>query len=106
MHPWTLQTVALITEATINHLKHHLHLAQKQMNTQADKRRSGRIFEVGDCVYVKLQPYRQNSLHAQFYHKLSPKYFGPFQVLQKVGAVGYKFVFPGETKIHFAFHVS
>jgi exosome complex RNA-binding protein Rrp4 len=40
----------------------HLHRAQERMKRQADKGRSERVFQVGDAVYLKLQPYVQSSL--------------------------------------------
>lgn len=39
-------------------LKFHLMRAQHRMKQQADLHRSERSFEIGDWVYVKLQPYR------------------------------------------------
>lgn len=38
-------------------VKQHLARAQKRMKVQADKKRSKRSFEVGEKVYLKLQPY-------------------------------------------------
>jgi hypothetical protein len=43
-------------------VKQHLLRAQARMKQQADKNRSDRQFEVGDQVYLKLQPYIQTSI--------------------------------------------
>ncbi|XP_070024878.1 uncharacterized protein [Nicotiana sylvestris] len=76
------------------------------MKYYADKRRSGREFQVGDMVYLKLQPYRQTSFALRKNLKLSSKYYGPYKVLARVGMVAYKLDLPPESKVHHVFHVS
>jgi hypothetical protein len=39
-------------------LKDNLTMAQNRMKQQADKHRSERRFEVGDWVFLRLQPYK------------------------------------------------
>jgi hypothetical protein len=73
---------------------------------QADKNRSECSFEVGDMVYLKLQPYIQTSIATRASHKLSCRYFGPYPVVTKVGTVAYKLQLPEHTNIHPVFHVS
>ena len=71
-----------------------------------DKHRTEREFAVGDMVYLKLVPYQLQSLNPHSHHKLLPQFYGPFEVLQRVGKVAYKLNLPATTKIHPVFHVS
>jgi len=68
-------------------LKFHLMRAQHRMKQFADQHRTERTFDIGDFVYVKLQPYRQQSVVLRVNQKLSPKYFGPYKIIEKCGEV-------------------
>jgi hypothetical protein len=93
-------------EALIKRVGSHLQIAQHRMTIIANRRRSDRSFEVMDFVYLKLQPYKQQSTAARVSHKLVAKYYGPYQVLVKVGTVAYKLNLPPQSMIHPVFHVS
>ncbi|KAL6195569.1 hypothetical protein ACLB2K_031187 [Fragaria x ananassa] len=49
---------------------------------------------------------KQQSVHKRVFHKLSAKYFGPFEVLERVRSVAYKLKLSTYVKIHDVFHVS
>jgi hypothetical protein len=76
------------------------------MKFHADKKRSDRVFVVGDLVCIKLQPYVQSSLAPRSNKKLAFKYFGPFPVLSHVGSIAYKLQLPPSSSIHPVLHVS
>ena len=80
--------------------------ARLRMKHYADKKRSEREFQVGDEVYLKLQPYKQTSLALRKNLKLSSRYYGPYAVVAKVGPVAYKLQLPTTSKLHPVFHVS
>lgn len=51
------------------------------MKKHADQQRTERVFQVGDQVFLKLQPYVQSSVAARSNNKLAFKFFGPYTIL-------------------------
>jgi hypothetical protein len=72
----------------------------------ADRHRVECNFEVGDLVFLRLQPYRQSSLKKSGAEKLKPHFYGPYRVIKRVGEVAYELELPEGRKIHNVFHVS
>ncbi|KAJ0103359.1 hypothetical protein Patl1_05513 [Pistacia atlantica] len=76
------------------------------MKSAYDKGRMEWEFEVGDWLYLRLQPYRQTSLVLRRSQKLSPHFYGPYWVLERIGVIAYGLDLPLGTKIHPVFHAS
>ncbi|XP_031271255.1 uncharacterized protein LOC116129673 [Pistacia vera] len=72
----------------------------------ADKKRREVNFKVGDSAYLKIQPYRLRSLARRHNEKLSPRFYGPFVIKNKIGAAAYQLDLPLSARIHNVFHVS
>lgn len=76
------------------------------MKRHVDAKREDVTFEEGQWVYVKLKPGRQISVAAPRHPKLSKRFFGPFQVVERIGRVAYRLQLPPESRIHPVFHSS
>lgn len=76
------------------------------MKQQVDKGRVEKEFTIGDSVFVKLKPYMQQSVEFRQNNKLSPLYFRPYIVKNKIKAVAYRLKLPSGSAIHLFFHVS
>ena len=57
-------------------------------------------------VYLNIQPYKLKTLATRMNQKLSPRYYGPYEVLDRIGAVAYKLKLPPGSLVHPIFHVS
>ncbi|KAH9648972.1 hypothetical protein KPL70_025802 [Citrus sinensis] len=90
----------------LRQLKSNLVAAANQMKQTAYKKRRDVEFKEGDMVYLRLHPYRQSSVFKRAHQKLCSRYFGPYQIIQKVGHVAYKLQLPEGAKVHSTFHVS
>lgn len=80
--------------------KYHLQRAQEEMKKYADKKRRDYSFEVGEWVFLKLIPHRQSTMAKRINQKLAARYFGPFQIVEKVEVVSYKLKFRDSTRVH------
>ncbi|XP_068639379.1 uncharacterized protein [Aristolochia californica] len=75
------------------------------MKLQYDQNHRDVKYLPDDFVWLRLQPYRQHSISGMR-HKLSPMYFGPFRILQRVGHNAYQLQLTLESQLHDIFHVS
>lgn len=87
-------------------LKEQLRLAQERMKKQADKKRRDVKLMEGDWAYLKIRPNRQKPVAKRQCEKLSPRFYGSYQVIKKVSPVAYKLELPSSTMIHDVFHIS
>ena len=63
-------------------------------------------FEVGDHVFLKVMP-KRGVVRFDKHGKLSPRFIRPFEILERVGTVAYRFALPPSMSgVHEVFHVS
>ena len=75
-------------------------MARTHMKHQADQHRSERTFQVGDMVFLRLQPYKKCPLKLKGNQMLTPNISSPYTVLQNIGSVAYKLALPPSSHIH------
>lgn len=101
----TLDEFLIYRQGLLNKLKEQLHSARNRMKQRADIHRREVNFDLGDWVHLRLQPYQQVSVASRRSHKLSRRFYGPFQIVKRIGEVAYELDLPPTAKIHRIFHV-
>ena len=87
-------------------IRQRLLTAQNRQKSYADKRRRSLEFEVGDHVFLKVMP-KRGVVRFGKRKKLSPRFIGPFEILERVGTVAYRLALPPSMSgVHEVFHIS
>lgn len=102
----TVDELLVERDVLLRRLKENLTIARHRMEMKANRKRREVEFEPGSKVFVKLQPYRQITLAKRLSNKLSKRYYGPFEVVERIGKVAYRLAQPETSQIHPVFHVS
>ncbi|GJT11547.1 putative reverse transcriptase domain-containing protein [Tanacetum coccineum] len=67
--------------------------ARSRQKSYADKHRRDLEFQVGDRVFLKVSPFRGVKRFG-IKGKLSPRFIGPFEILERIGEVSYRLALP------------
>ena len=94
------------TSEKMSLIRQRLLTTQSRQKSYADVRRRPLEFEVGDHVFLKVMP-KRGVVRFGKRRKLSPRFIGPFEILEKVGTVACWLALPPSMLgVHEVFHVS
>ncbi|KAL6224949.1 hypothetical protein ACLB2K_003803 [Fragaria x ananassa] len=94
------------TNEKIKVVRDRLKVAQSRQKSYADVRKNDLEFQVGDWVFLKLSSWK-GVVRFGKREKLSPRYIGPYEIIERVGSLAYRLVLPPElSRIHNVFDVS
>ena len=94
------------TVEKIKIIRERMKIAQSRQKNYADIRRRPLEFQVGDHVFLKVFP-TKGVKRFGIKEKLSPRYVGPFEILEKVEKIACRLSLPPSLEnVHNVFHVS
>ena len=94
------------TSEKVSLIRQRLLTAQSRQKSYADVRRRPLEFEVRDRVFLKVMP-KRGVVRFGKRGKLSPRFIGPFEIIERVGTVAYRLALPPSMSgVYEVFHVS
>ncbi|GKA48726.1 putative nucleotidyltransferase, ribonuclease H [Tanacetum coccineum] len=95
-----------VTNEKVTIAKEKLKEARSRQKSYADRYRRELEFNPGDRVFLKVSPCRGVRCFGIKW-KLSPRFIGPFEILDRIGKVSYRLALPPKlSHVHNVFHVS
>ncbi|XP_058758243.1 uncharacterized protein LOC131631466 [Vicia villosa] len=94
------------TTEKVKLIREKMKASQSRQKSYHDKRRKDLEFEAGDHVFLRVTPVTGVG-RALKSKKLTPRFIGPYQILERVGKVAYRVALPPNlSNLHDVFHVS
>ena len=84
-------------EKEVVKIRKNMKASQDRQKSYVDKHRVDKEFSVGDHVYLKVRA-RKSSLNLGSCVKLSSRYHGPFEVLERIWLVAYRLALPASNR--------
>ena len=95
-----------LTTDKIKAIREKILVAQSRQKSYADNRRRDLEFSKGDYVFLKVSPCK-GIFRFSKKGKLSPRYIGPFEILDRVRTTAYRLeLLANLSRLHNVFHVS
>jgi hypothetical protein len=93
-------------EDQMEKIRQRIKEAQGRQKSYVDVHRVDRSYEVGDRVFLRVKLHK-SSIKFGKDDKLSPRFMGPFKIVEKKGPVAYRLALPNYLRrMHDVFHVS
>ena len=94
------------TEEKVKMIRERLKVANNRQKSYADMKRKDIRYEIGEKVFLKVSLWKKVMRFGKK-GKLSPRFIGPYEVIEKVGPMAYRLALPPDLeKIRNVFHVS
>ena len=94
------------TNEAIENIRAQMLAYQNRQKSYADPKCRNLEFQVGDYVFLRVSPWKGVKRFGKK-GKLSPRFVGPFEILERIGQVAYRLALPPAfSVVHNVFHVS